>query len=404
MSLRISLDHHCQISPGVRQVQKTRNDRSNELYTSAVATVAAVSSVLSFYYLSFVYQLLMVGVIVLLFRRTVILTPVVRVLATLFVLNLIFIFISSIVFGEELAAVITVVGRYWSPILYSCILLSLCVSHGKLYFLIWYRVLIILTGVAFLQYFFSPTLWGIIPTDYSTLTNWSEGKSFEEYAVFYRATSLLGSPQVWGLYSALSIFVLSYRLAGGISIPLQIFLWSGCLLSGNKISAAIMIVLLAMRSVRHIKYLLMSAAVIAFAFTLMGGEEFKNFRVIEHILNIGDIGEQEQNGRLSIWMYIFGDMNFFLGGGASYVERLSTLHLFVAESYILQSWSEITVLFPLIFMLIIGSQLFARNKYFEHKVFVFLVLVCAVVSHAFSHPSFIVFWPMLLGIKIDYKI
>lgn len=385
-------------------MRKTQRDRSNELYTSAVATVAAICSVLSFYYLGFVYQLMMIGVIFLLFRRAVIMSPFLRALATLFALNIIFIFIASVVFGEELAAVITVVGRYWGPILYSCILISLCMRHGPLYFLIWYRTLIVLTGIAFFQYFFSPTLWGIIPSDYSTLTDWAVGKSFEEYAVFYRATSLLGSPQVWGLYSALSIFVLTYRLAGGISIPMQMFLWSGCLLSGNKISAVVMLFLLAARSFRNIYYLIISAGVIALAIALMSGEEFKNFRAIEHILNIGELGEQEQNGRLAIWKFIITDINILLGGGASYVEKLSVFHHFVAESYILQSWAEMTLVFPLTFMLIIGRQLVARSECIEHKIFVLLVFACAVVSHTFSHPAFIVFWPMLLGIKTDYKI
>lgn len=380
-----------------------KSDRSIQLYTISVASVAAVSSVLGFISLGFIYQLLMMGSIIFLFGRTVRLNKILRILVTIFTLNLFFILLAGIVFNENLSVLVTVVGRYWGPIWYSGILLGLHVSHGDLYFKVWFKLLLILTVIAFFQYFFSPTLWGIIPVDFSTLTSWSEGKSFEEYAVFYRATSLLGSPQVWGLYSALSIFVLSYRLPGGISIPLQIFLWSGCLLSGNKISVVIMLAFLMINFVRRPSVLVIYVAIVVVLLLSTASEEIKNIRVFEHILAISDIGEQEQEGRLYIWKFIVNDINLFLGGGASYIERLSKLHNFVAESYILQSWAEMTLIFPLTFVLIGARSFLLHAEYREHKVFVLLLFFCAAVSHAFSHPAFIVFWPLLLGVKFSYK-
>lgn len=403
MSVNKGLAKYCQSISNGESVIATKSDRSIQLYISSVASVAAVSSVLSFFSLGFIYQLLMVGVIVLLFNRSVRLSPILGTLVTLFAINLIFILFAAMIFDENFSAIATVVGRYWGPIWFSCLLIGLCVSPGDLYFQIWFKLLIILTVIAFVQYFFSPTLWGIIPVDFSTLTSWSEGKSFAEYAVFYRSTSLLGSPQVWGLYSALSIFVLSYRLPGGINIPLQIFLWSGCLLSGNKISIVILLVFLTINLLRRPSIFLMYGAVVAVLLLSVNSEEIGNFRVLEHVLSISEIGEQEQDGRLFIWKFILNDVNLLLGGGVSYVERLYKLHNFVAESYILQSWVEMTLFFPLVLLLIFGRSFLLRSEYREHKIFVMLLFFGLTVSHAYSHPAFIVFWPLLLGIKSDYK-
>jgi hypothetical protein len=378
----------------------SRTDR----YLVALIVTAGLSSLLAFYSLGFAYQALLAGAGFLLIGRRACVSPLTRGLVTLFGINLVTICIASIIYNEELGPIVTVVGRYWGPVLFVCLLMSARVEVGDFYFRCWYQLLLVLTAIAYAQYFFSPTLWGLLPLEHSTLTEWSEGKSFQEYAVFYRATSLLGSPQVWGLYAALSIFVLSARLKGSISSWSLVFLWGGALLSGNKVSGIILLAFLAMRAARRPCYLFLILGVPLLVYLVAGFDAILEFRALEHIFNISDMAEQEQGGRLAIWAYVLGNINMFLGGGASFVKNLSEIQHFVAESYLLQSWAEATIVFPAVFLFFIARIMLLPSAGTQQKIFGFLLLVATVASHAFSHPAFIVIWPVLAGLDLRRKV
>lgn len=366
-------------------------------YLTAVMLASALSTLLAFYSLGFAYQALVGCAAVLLLVRPVYPTPLLRTLAVLFMVNLVAICIASVMYDESLAAVATAVVRNWAPALFVAVLAAVRARPDASFFVFWYRLLVVLTAVAYLQYFFSPTLWGLIPSDFSTLTEWSEGKSFEEYALFYRATSLLGSPQVWGAYAALSIFVLAERLRGGIGLPMLCFLWGGAILSGNKVSVLVLLVFVALRVATRPARLAALLLLVPLVLALVG-DQLGDIRVLERIFNVSEIAEQEQEGRLAIWSYVLGHINPVFGGGASFIDQLARVHHFVAESYVLQAWVEVTIIFPLVFLFLLARQfVLARSPHM--KAFAVVVLLSTLVSHAFSHPAFIIMWPVLLDLE-----
>ena len=124
--------------------------------------------------------------------------------------------------------------------------------------------------------------------------------------------------------------------------------------------------------------------------------EFEMPRIFEHVTGIARIIEEERGGRLSIWAKIISDMNWFFGGGPSYVNNLDSQTNLVAESYILQTWAELTIIFPLTFIYLIARQVYFYRDSLIHILFYGAVLGATISAHAFSHPVFVIMWPFLV--------
>ncbi len=319
------------------------------------------------------------------------------ILIGLFFLNICMVFISSILFNPKPDDIVVALIRYFLPFSFGILLISSRIKIPDSYYNYWYFLLLVITSLAYLQYFFSPTLWSLIPTESSTLFSWSENQPFTSYMLYFRGTSILGSPQVWAAFSALSILALTAFREKKIGSFILIFLWFGAFLSGGKIAVLIFIMytFYVLRS-RFINLLYLAAFILAVYFLYLSYFEFEMPRILEHVTGLGRILEEEQEGRLSIWAKIIADMNWFLGGGPSYINNLDNETNLVAESYILQTWVELTIIFPLTFVYLILRQVYYYRDSLIHIIFFGAVLASTISSHAFSHPVFIVIWPFLV--------
>ena len=81
-----------------------------------------------------------------------------------------------------------------------------------------YILSLVVACLGVVQYIFSPNLFGYIPVN-SLAIEWAMDKPFVEYVVFFRATSTLGSPQVFGLFCALNL-ILTLRFKSELSAKL----------------------------------------------------------------------------------------------------------------------------------------------------------------------------------------
>ena len=91
-------------------------------------------------------------------------------------------------------------------------LTSLCINDSELFLkeLFWKLRYFILTAsvIGIIQYFYSPTLFGVFSGDLSQKFLWASELSYHEYTSFFRTTSLWASPQICGLY--LGLFIIGY--------------------------------------------------------------------------------------------------------------------------------------------------------------------------------------------------
>lgn len=320
------------------------------------------------------------------------------ILISLLFFNICMVLISSILFNPKSEDIVVVLFRYFLPFSFGILLISSRIKISASYYNYWYLLLLVITFLAYLQYFFSPTLWSLIPTESSTLFAWSENQPFSSYMLYFRGTSILGSPQVWAAFSALSILALTAFREKKIGAFALAFLWFGAFLSGAKIAVLIFIMYtFYILRARFINILYLAAFILTGYLLYLFFFEFELPRIFEHVTGFDRIVGEEKEGRLSIWANIYSDMNWFLGGGPSYINNLDSKANLVAESFILQTWVELTIIFPLTFVYLIVRQVYYYRDSLIHIIFYGAILGSTISSHAFSHPVFIIMWPLLVN-------
>ena len=304
---------------------------------------------------------------------------------------------SSILFNSSPDDIIVALVRYFLPFSFGILLISSRIKILSSYYDYWYFLLLMITFLVYLQYFFSPTLWSLIPKESSKLFIYSHNQPFTSYMLYFRGTSILGSPQVWAAFSTLSILALTAFREKKIGFFVLVFLWFGAFLSGGKIAILIFFMYMFYILRKKLINLLYLTAFILTAYVLDAVFfEFEVPRILEHVTGYQRILEEEKAGRLSIWAKIISDINWFFGGGPSYINNLDSKTNIVAESYILQTWVELTIIFPLTFVYLIARQVYYYRNSLIHIIFYGAVLGATISSHAFSHPVFIVIWPLLV--------
>ncbi len=364
-----------------------------------VISFGTFATVLAYKGIDFLYWLVFfLAVLALLLFKRHRLNLDISILMSLFFFNICMLLISSIVFNTMPEDIIKALVHYFLPFSFGILMISSRVKILASYYDYWYFLLLVITFLAYVQYFFSPTLWSLIPTESSKLFEYSENQPFTSYMLYFRATSILGSPQVWAAFSALSILALTAFREKKIGPFVLAFLWLGAFLSGGKI-AVLIFIMYAFYIFRasFINTLYLATFFLTGYLLYIFFFEFELPRIIEHVTGLTRIFEEEEDGRLSIWAKIYSDMNWFLGGGPSYINNLDSKTNLVAESYILQTWVELTIIFPLTFIYLIVRQVYYYHDSLIHIIFYGAVLVSTISSHAFSHPIFIVMWPFLVN-------
>ena len=361
--------------------------------------VASFSSLFSYHGFGYIYWVALFFVTAhILIHKKIRLNFDTRFIGLLMLLNVSLVFLATIKFNVDIHSTITVLVRYFAPMTYALLLISSKIRLSQNYYNTWYVILIIFTLLAFVQYFINPNLWGVIPRESSTLFDWSYNKPFSVYASYFRATSLLGSPQVWGAFSAISIVALNIYKTNGIKTPYQYFLWAGAFLSGGKIVVIIFTMYMIYKLYSNFLHIALLGFLVGLCvFLFVDPIYFESIRVIEHVVMVDGIVEQEQNGRLKIWVSIISDIHSFFGGGASYIDQLDKSQGMVSESYFIQAWVEATIVLPFILLYIILRQVLLHKRSILHIILYLAIGGSMIASHAFSHPVFIIIWPFLLS-------
>lgn len=260
-----------------------------------------------------------------------------------------------------------------------------------------------------LQYFLSPTLWGFISYESKAFESTLD-KSFAQYSGYFRASSLLGSPQVFGLFCALNL-ILGHRyrltLSKNCYFASSLLLFLGGALSGNKLFFLI-IFLYALfvftyqfkLSLKRLMFILTATVFLMLSFDYI----LENVPMLERIVSIERILDQESggDGRLDRYAYIFTNTNILIGNGLGQVSAVEHSTLKAAESYIFKIYFEAGVLPMLLFLVFFYSIVKSSYAVSAYDFFIVcLIFLSLVVVHAFQSPAFFTIWGYLLSLKFQ---
>lgn len=313
-------------------------------------------------------------------------------------------FFNMIIGSQDITALVTL-GLYTLPVFF-WILYYTQLNHidfknifSSLFF---FSAIVSLLGI--LQYFFSPSLWGNIPTESKSIA-WAMEKTFIEYAAFFRSTSTLGSPQVFGLFCALSL-ILAHRfkflIKKNLFLTGSFLLFVGGALSGNKSFFLIIFVyILAIYAARYIFKLKYIFLILLCIIGLITAQKtiISNIPMLERIFSFEKISEQENNdSRLAKYSYIIEHSDFFIGNGMGKDVVLKHKELTATESYIFKIYFECGfIASSLLCILMISTMIKAWFKSFDDFIIVTLIFFSMVIVHAFQSPVFFIFWGYLLS-------
>lgn len=272
-----------------------------------------------------------------------------------------------------------------------------------------YILTVIVAYLGIIQFFFSPTLFGNIPTN-SMAIKWAMDKPFAEYALFFRATSTLGSPQVFGLFCALNL-LLTLRYKAFLSSQLfyigLIGLALGGALSGNKSFFVIVALYIILTNVRNFftNWKFITFIVFTLSISIFNYQRIVTYiPMLERVFSVVNILEQESAGsesRLGRYGYILLNTNPFIGEGLGKITNTSTDELKAAESYFLKIYYEAGVIAMLVFLVLCLLSYFqARKAYSVDSTIIALTILGMVVVHAFESPAFFIIWGHLLGAMV----
>lgn len=262
---------------------------------------------------------------------------------------------------------------------------------------------VLIAAGAIIQFYFSPTLYGYLQGVESDNLAWSQDADLDVYATFFRATSFLSSPQVFGLFTALYVFIIS-RYAFRFKTISLLLVMGASMHSGNKISILILalygafLLLKLARSRRFLSLALLGILVIVAGLAVVEFAANVDFAIINRNLSLDAIVEEERGGRLRIYAELLTTRHLLLGEFPGFFTSSSIHNTQVSESYLLQILIENGLVYLLAF-LSFYFYIFLKRKDRVSREFVWVALALfpsLVFSHAFTDPVFFVFWGILL--------
>lgn len=371
------------------------------------------NAVLVTFGLPYIYVLAILGSIILCLLKGIDLQEIISYFGHLgYIGLLISITLINFILGSQDMSALVTLGLYTLPIFYWVLWFAKFTTND--FDNIFASVFIWAVIVAFfgvLQFFYSPSLWGTIPTESKSIA-WAMEKPFVEYAAFFRSTSTLASPQVFGLFCALSLIIahrFNYLIQKGLFQVGVGMLTAGGVLSGNK--SFFVIVCLYMLAVYFAKYIhklkyifLMLFAVIMFVASLQTIKS--NIPMLDRIFSFEKISEQEVNdSRLETYFYIINNSNVFIGNGMGEDVLLEHKELDAAESYIFKIYFECGLFAAIaLCLLMITTIIKAWFESFQDFIIVILIFFSMVIVHAFQSPVFFIFWGYLLSFFAKGKV
>ena len=244
------------------------------------------------------------------------------------------------------------------------------------------------------QYFYSPTLWGVLSQIESRQLVWATDGDFWDYSAFMRATSLWCSPQICGLFLALYIVAFFSFFKKDWKFFLFITPMFACgILTSNKSFLLNMMFLffikLKFRLLFKIIIFLLAILVATSVVKLLPDHALSRMLSLERILT----EEVEEGERVSIYRDSIAETSFLGNGVGGKQSRSDQPQADVAESMLLQILNELGVIPFLLFLLIMARQFFCCS--YEMKLLVFLACLSTIYVHAFSSIHMFLFYAVL---------
>ena len=285
-----------------------------------------------------------------------------------------------------------------------------------------FNILPIIIGLACLgiiQYHFSPDLFGFLKNSISNNILWANESSDLEYILFFRSTSILASPQVYGLFIMLFVFLIhrNQYINDWLQKISILICFVGAAHSGNKMVYLLFLLYIILifcekYKISKIKALLnlivglFISGIILFELTT-----YFEFGILTRIFSLDQIIEEESEGRLSIYLNMLSNSNWIFGEGPgtfSTSAAASKDNYKVAESYFLQFLLENGVIF---FLILVSFCVFLCLREFKAKrinnLFFLLAFFCSMIFvHAHTDPVFCIFWGATINILLnkDYNL
>jgi hypothetical protein len=264
-------------------------------------------------------------------------------------------------------------------------------------------IVYIIALLGIIQFFISPNLFGLLNNHDSLSIAWAAHTKFSKYILFFRSSSVLGSPQVFGLFLAFYFIIvmnLSYfknNILNQIGLVLLIF---GGILSGDKSFALILILYILYRLFKIIKtkkfFYLISIGLI---FLFFNYNWLLKTRQVGRIININQIIKQEKNdSRINRYRKIILNSNIIIGDGIGVRIFQKDIRLKATESYFIQILSETGIITLFIFLnLLYLSYLLSSKCLFNNVKFLIIAIgISMIFVHAFISPVFFIFWGIIL--------
>lgn len=253
----------------------------------------------------------------------------------------------------------------------------------------------IIAILGIIQYYISPSLFGLLLID-SNVSNsilWANDSSDKSYMLYFRATSILTSPQVFGAFIAL--YFIAYNTIAKTQ-HIKSVLFSLLLLisgghSGNKSFFLLIGLFFFIKSIRDKAYVRLITFI---SCTLIIATISIDSFIIKRVFENPDVASEEKYGRLQIWEKIVSDIDFFGKGAGSAISSSFSQTNKVTESYFLQILVEFGII-P--FLLFIFLLIINRHKLKNESILICfeLSVLSMLFVQAFPSPSFLIFWGLL---------
>jgi len=302
---------------------------------------------------------------------------------------------------------VTALGIYIMPIICWVVFYSLYGEKDyKKYFIFSFKLSIIISSLGIIQFLFSPQLFGLIPNK-SLAMQWAGNLSFSEYASFFRATSTLGSPQVFGLYCSLMI-IIGHRYRHEIPRNILFVGFTSLLLGGGVSGNKLFILILFLYGVGEVfpiviaklKNFFIAFIVIVSVLVVLPGV-IQKIPVLERMFSIESMVAQEgSDSRLDKYVYIIQNTDPLLGNGLGVITNKRHGELRAAESYIFKIYYEVGI-FGLLTLLFLMGHILLRslNQARVDAIILVCIFISMLVVHAFESPVFFVIWGYILSIN-----
>jgi len=259
----------------------------------------------------------------------------------------------------------------------------------------------LVASFAYIQYFFSPDLFDLITI--TKAIKWASGSDANTYQRYFRAASILTSPQVFGLFMALSIIKIislkKYSNIFGI-----IFLIFAGLLSGNKSFFIIMVLYFLYRifivkiSGKFRLIFIVSGLIFIVIYSFSGN--LSNIGAINRVIDLKEMKNQEKNqSRLDKYQKMFLNNRPIIGNGLGTKTDKNIKNYESAESYIFQISYEAGLFIFLFFWVFLfkSYQLASKKLLPDIKILIFSISFSMIVVHAMGSPVFFIFWGVLIS-------